>query len=152
MFDLKAKLLAQGLITKEQIDKAESEKKRSKEKVPLSFEQRERKKALEQLKSLQKNEQYVTIRKWVNFNRLDKEGLLNADTEKFFVSTNDAQVTWLSLPKSVIAQIASGQAGVISYMSNHGITHAVVPRDIAEDVSEIFPEWLKVLHDREDGA
>jgi hypothetical protein len=48
--------------------------------------------------------------------------------------------------KLLICQIACGKAGVISYMSNHGLTHAVVPRDIAEDIGEVFPEWLKVLN------
>ena len=31
-------------------------------------------------------------------------------------------------------------------MSNYGLTHAVVPREIAEDVGEVFPDWLKVLN------
>jgi uncharacterized protein YaiL (DUF2058 family) len=145
MFDLKAKLLAQGLVTKEQIEKAEQEKKRPQENND-NFESRERQKALLQLKSQNKNEQYTTVRKWVDFNRLDKEGM-PGDYEKFFVSTKDNQVTWLTLPKSVIEAISSGKAGVINYMSNHGLVHAVVPRDIAEDIGQIFPEWLKVLNE-----
>lgn len=147
MFDLKAKLLAQGLVTKEQVEKAEKEITRPKIHAVDNFDERERKKTLLQLKSQPKSDQYITIRKWVDFNRLDKESLVNLDCEKFFITTKDNQMTWLTLPKSVIEQIAQGKAGVISYMSNHGLTHAVVPRDIAEDVGELFPDWLKVLNE-----
>lgn len=146
MFDLKAKLLAQGFVTKEQIEKVDQKAKRSQEPVD-NFELRERKKALLQLKSLNKNEQYVTIRKWVDMNRLDKEAYGLSDQERFFISTKENQVSWLTLATSVVEKITNGKAGVISYMSNHGLVHAVVPRDIAEDVGQIFPEWLKVLHD-----
>jgi hypothetical protein len=31
-------------------------------------------------------------------------------------------------------------------MGNHGMAHAVVPRDIAEDVGQVFADWLKVLN------
>lgn len=143
MFDLKAKLLAQGLVTKEQIDKLETKKSTTK----VEFSSFDRKKSLAQLKAQNKSEQYITIRKWVDKNRLDKESAALKDWEKFFITTKDNQVTWLTLAKSVIEEISAGRASVISYMSNHGFTHAVVPRDIAEDVGEVFPEWIKVLND-----
>lgn len=154
MFDLKAKLLEKGLVTKEQADKASAEKQREKQKKSEpkvsedDFLVKEREKTLNALKAQGKGEQYVTIRKWVDFNRLDKTSQVSLDCEKFFLSTKDNQVTWLTLKKEVIEEIRSGRAGVISYMSNHGLTHAVVPRDIAEDVGTVFPEWLKVLNDK----
>lgn len=153
MFDLKAKLLQKGLVTKEQVDKVMAEKKNSVNPAKKSprgddFAAKERVKALNNLKAQTKAEQYVTIRKWVEINRLDKSSHASVDSEKFFLTTKDNQVSWLTLRKDVIDAITKGHAGVIAYMSNHGLTHAVVPRDIAEDVGEVFPEWLKVLNDQ----
>ncbi len=152
MFDLKAKLLAKGLVTKEQVDKVSSEKERKSRdsKMPVAKEDdflvRERKKVLAALKAQTKAEQYVTIRKWVDLNRVDKVAYGLNDSEKFFFNAADNQVTWLTLHKSVIEDIKTGRVGVIAYMSNHGLTHAVVPRDIAEDVGEVFQDWLRVLN------
>jgi uncharacterized protein YaiL (DUF2058 family) len=141
MFDLKAQMLKKGLITKEQ---AESSKKTQK---TDNFLLKERAKTLDSLKTKNKSEQYATIRKWVDLNRLDKPDLVSIDDEKFFFSTNDEQISWLTLKKPVVEEIKSGKAGVISYMSHHGLTHAVVEREIAQDVGELFPAWLKVLND-----
>ncbi|HXW53996.1 MAG TPA: hypothetical protein VEL47_07815, partial [Myxococcota bacterium] len=107
---------------------------------------RERKRALEHLKTQVKAEQYVVIRKWVDLNRLDKARHASLDGEKFFFPSVDNQITWLTLRKDVIEAIQQGKAGVIAYMGNHGLTHAVVPKDIAEDVYLIFPDWLRVLN------
>src|SRR5580704_6199768 len=129
MFDLKAKLLAKGLVTQEQVDKAATQKSRPRHKknVPPptdeQFLSRERHKALASLKAQNKGEQYVTIRKWVDFNRVDKVPYGLDDSEKFFFNTEDNQVTWLTLHKSVVEEIRTGRAGVIAYMSNHGLTH-----------------------------
>lgn len=151
MFDLKAKLLAKGLVTKEQVDKVTAEKKPTssrKAHVDDDFLTKDRKRALQSLKAQTKSEQYLTIRKWVDLNRLDKSSHSILDCEKFFITSKDNQVTWITIHKDVIESIKQGNAGVIAYMSNHGLTHAVVPRDIAEDVGEVFPEWLKVLNDK----
>jgi uncharacterized protein YaiL (DUF2058 family) len=153
MFDLKAKLLAKGLVTPEQVEKIALEKRQESLNQTLpkesgDFLTKERQRILENLKNLPKSEQYVTIRKWVDINRLDKSSVHLTDGEKFFIPTKDNQVTWLLLSSAVLEAIKNGAAGVIAYMSNHGLTHAVVPRDIAEDVEQIFPDWLKVLNDK----
>lgn len=155
MFDLKAKLLEKGLVTKEHVEKitAEKQNRNQKQAAPFhpareDFAAKERVKALNALKSEAKADQYLTIRKWVDINRLDKTSHSLIDCEKFFLTGKDNQVSWLSLKKEVVQAIGRGDAGVIAYMSNHGLTHAVVPRDIAEDVSEVFPDWLKVLNDK----
>jgi hypothetical protein len=147
MFNLKEKLLAQGLVTKEQVHKIDAEKKPAN--TPREFESLDRDKAVVQLLAASKSEQYSIIRKWVDINRLDKPHLVNLDAEKFFINTKDQQVTWLTLPKEIINLITKGQAGVISYMSHHGLTHAVVAREIAEDVAKAYPDWLKVLNNLE---
>lgn len=154
MFDLKAKLLEKGLVTKEQVQKIDQEKQKKHHtnkdaiKAPIDIQDRERAKALSQLKSADKNEQYALIRKWVDFNRRDRATDISLDCEKFFIPAKDGQITWLTLKKDIIEEIKNGNLGVIAYMSNHGLTHAVVPRDIAEDVSQVFPDWLKVLNDK----
>lgn len=147
MFDLKAKLLEKGLVTKEQADKASADKNKASSKHrAVDFIEVDRQKAQNQLKSQTKAEQYITIRKWVDINRLDKPGLAHIDDEKFFFEV-DGQLTWLTLKPDVVEAIKTGHAGIIAYMSNHGLTHAVVKRDIAEDVKSVFPAWLRVLHE-----
>lgn len=155
MFDLKAKLLAKGLVTKEQVDKVDAQKEKRSNRANNSppareedFLERERKKVLASLRAQTKAEQYLTIRKWVDLNRVDKMPYGLDDGEKFFFNAHDNQVTWLTLAKPVVEQIRTGRAGVIAYMSNHGLTHAVVPREIAEDVGAVFPDWLRVLNDQ----
>ena len=138
MFNLKDKLLAKGLISKEQISKLE-------QKAQPKPSQDE-KKFVNELKNQDKVQQYITIRKWVDKNRLDKEFISALDTQKFFINSKDAQVSWLNLTPEVIKKIEEGHAGVIAYMSNNGLAHAVVPKDIALDVGEVFPLWLKVLN------
>lgn len=150
MFDLKAQLLQKGLVTEEQIKKVDQEKQKNTKKSNQSANEldKERAKALSNLKSSDKNEQYLIIRRWVDINRKDKPTDVSLDCEKFFLTGKDGQITWLTLKKEVIDAIKNGSLGVIAYMSNHGLTHAVVPRDIAEDVGEVFPDWLKVLNDK----
>lgn len=146
MFDLKAKLLEKGLVTKEQVDKISAKKPHDQKNASANFADRERKKVLQQLLAQSKSEQYLTIRKWVDNNRQDKKPFGLDDGEKFFFTTEENQITWLTLAKSVVEDIKQGRSGVIAYMSNHGLTHAVVPRDIAEDVGEAFPAWLRILN------
>lgn len=148
MFDLKAKLLAQGLVTKEQVEKITSQKKMASGHDHDGFLVKDRKKALSHLKTEGKSEQYIIIRRWVDLNRLDKEAHVSLDCEKFFFNTSVDQISWLTLKQEVIDEIKRGNACVIAYMSNHGLTHAVVPRDIAEDVKEVFPDWVRVLNDK----
>lgn len=73
----------------------------------------------------------------MDINRLDKPGLTDIDDEKFFFEV-DGQLTWLTLKPDVVEAIKTGQAGIVAYMSNHGLIHAVVKRDIAEDVKSVF--------------
>lgn len=142
MFNLKDKLLKQGLVTKEMLNnmaKAEEEAKSKKSAL------KDRNHKLNQLKKQNKNDQYATIRQWVDLNRLDKSSEASLDDEKFFFNDND-KLSWLRLNKNIIDQIKNGDAGIIAYMSNHGLAHAVLPKDIVQDIAQIFPDWLKVLN------
>lgn len=152
MLDLKSKLLAAGLVTKEQVERVEKQKsaprqpkKEFSKAQALSFEEKERIRQREELKKLPKPEQYELIRKWVNRNRLDRATPIDADFEKFFFQGADGTVSWLTLEKSVHEKITQGSAGITAYMSNHGLAHCVMPRDIVEDIAEVFPAWLRVL-------
>ena len=153
MLDLKSKLLALGLVTQEQVKKAEQEKTKRpkprrefKQKPVDDFEQRQRHKQLEELKNMPKNEQYDLIRRWVSRNRLDKDNSAPLETsEKYFFNKADQSIGWLTLEPDVLAQINDGRAGIMAYMSNSGLAHCVVPKDIVEDVAHVFPEWARVL-------
>ncbi len=123
MLDLKAKLLKAGLVTEKQIERAGQKRPPNK------------------LKGLGKAEQYETIRRWVEKNRLDK----GIGTEKYFFEKPDKGISWLSLELEVKAKLDSGDAGLVAYMSNNGLAHTVLPRDIVEDIVDIFPDWLRVL-------
>ncbi len=182
MLDLKSKLLAAGLITKEQSDNADREKEEQKkaraqkrrEPPPASrarppvrprpqprpqpkprpqprydnFEEKQRDKQMNTLRSVPKNEQYDIVRRWVDRNRLDKHtGVLPENTERFFFQKADSTISWLTLETSVHAQVTDGKAAIMAFMSNHGLAHCVIQRDIAEDVALVFPFWLRVLKD-----
>lgn len=152
MLDLKSKLLAAGLVTKEQVDRVEQSKfakkgprNAVKAKGP-SFEEKERSRHLEELKKLIKTEQYELIRKWVTRNRIDKSSTINSESlEKFFFQCADGSVSWLTLDKSIHEKVTDGSAGITAFMSHHGLTHCVLPRDIVEDIAAVFPSWLRVL-------
>lgn len=143
MFDLKEKLLAKGLVTKDQVAKAERDHA-SKKPTKKNYVDADRQKSLNQLRSLCKNDQYDLIRRWVLNNRLDKTSI--DATEKFFFDI-DGQVSWLSVTPPVAEQIKNGVAGIIAFYGHHGLSHAAVPRDIVEDVGQVFPTWIRILND-----
>ncbi len=156
MLDLKYKLLAAGLVTQAQVDKISEQKlnkktKRpplpAKKKAPVDdFEMRQRQKQLEELKSLARNEQYDLIRRWVIRNRIDLvSGLPSDNAQKYFFQKVGRNISWLTLEPEVYAQVVEGKAGIMAFMSNHGLAHCVLPYDIIEDVASVFPEWLRVL-------
>jgi hypothetical protein len=43
--------------------------------------------------------------------------------------------------------LGDGSAGIVAFMSHHGLAHCVVPRVLAEDIARLFPFWLRVLKD-----
>lgn len=113
-----------------------------------NFEAKQRDKQLALLKTLSRNEQYDMIRRWVERNRFDKHtAQLPEKTERFFFQKMDGSITWLTLDAAVHTQVTDGKAAIIAHMSHHGLAHCVVPVDIAEDVAQVFPYWLRVLKD-----
>lgn len=144
MFDLRAKLLEKGLISEEQAARVRPQK--PKPRPSDNFLDDQRRSDVADLLARSRQERYAIIRRWVERNRLDKGSALSEGCEKFFLPCHGDRVSWLTLKKEVIDAIKEGRAGVISYMGNHGMAHAVVPREIAEDVGQVFADWLKVLN------
>ncbi|MBL4818763.1 MAG: hypothetical protein JKY15_05980 [Deltaproteobacteria bacterium] len=123
MLDLKAQLLQAGLVSEKQVERASKKRPENK------------------LKGLSKAEQYGIIRRWVDKNRLDREFA----EEKFFFEKPDKSVSWLRVSSETLKKIQAGDAGLTAYMSNSGLAHTTLPRDIVEDIIDIFPDWLRVL-------
>lgn len=145
MLNLKDQLLKKGLVTKAQVEKIEKEQ--NSKNHPKSFDEFNQEKALEKLKSQNKAEKYATIRKWVDLNRLDKSQKM-LEGEKFFFETIEKEISWLTLDLELIKDIKEGKAAIIAYMSHHGLTHAVIGKEIASDIAQIFPDWIRVFNRR----
>lgn len=187
MLDLKAKLLAAGLVTEKQVEavrdeeRVEAERRRARRQAnkargpggkgrgkgprgkgprnkgggkgrgrgPQSdadFAGRQREKSVAKLKAAEKAEQYEMVRRWVKQTRLDDPKALPAeDAQRFHFKKFDGTISWFTLEAPILEKLKSGEAGIIAYMSNNGIAHVIVPRDLAEDVAEAHPMWLRHL-------
>jgi hypothetical protein len=150
MLDLKAKLLEAGVVSEddaERVEREEADKQRKKAQRQADKKERSRwKKRITQLQSAGKSEQYETIRGWVQRTRLDPEkGLPSEEADRFHYETADGKVSWLTLEPDVKEKITKGEAGIIAWMSFNGLKHCVVPRDVAEDVGAVRPEWVRHL-------
>lgn len=151
MLDLKAKLASAGLVTKEDIERAEKEKRRAKNKgrgkgrsgppAPAHLGL-----PVQKLRDAPKAEQYETIRRWIEKVRLDPAEAVPSDSAKtFHFARANGKIGKLMLEPDLIERLKKGSAGLVSYMSNHGLAHAVVPTEGAKAVAEIFPLWLRLL-------
>lgn len=178
MLDLKAKLLAAGLVTEEQVEKVEREEDEKRRKRREQREQREQRKThgkrppkgpgkgkkgppaaaderadqerwqkrLAALKEGGKSEQYDAIRTWVQRTRIDAVKAIPTEAaERFHFARHDEGIASLTLEPEVRAKLLDGSAGICVFMSNNGLTHCVVPRDVALDIGAVRPEWVRVL-------
>lgn len=100
------------------------------------------------LQSGNKGEAYDAIRRAVDHSRLDPaHGIPGEHAEAFHFSTAAGQLSRLTLEPEARAALTDGSAGLIAFMSHHGLAHCVVPRPLAEAVHAVFPLWLRVLKD-----
>lgn len=169
MLDLKQKLLQAGLVTEEEVKRVEREAEEAKAKKADPRKKRKGKKGrgpgafanedarwqkrIEELKAAGKSEQYEAIRSWVQKTRLDPVGSIPSEAaERFYFERHDGSIAHLILEPDVREKVKAGEAAIIAFMSNNGLAHAVVPRDVALDVKEIRPEWLRVLETQGAGA
>lgn len=150
MLDLKAKLLEAGVIGEEdaeRVEKEEAQKRAAKANKQAEKKERARwKKRIKKLQDSGKSDQYEAIRGWVQRTRLDPEkGLPSEKADRFHYETYEGKVSWLTLEPDVKEKLAKGEAGLIAWMSHNGLKHCVVPQDVARDVGEILPEWVRHL-------
>ena len=151
MLDLKAKLASAGLVTPEDIERVEKNKKRhSRSKRSKNPAQKQGSNsaglAISKLAGKPKSEVYEAVRRWVDKVRLDRAGSIPSETaQTFHFVEASGKVGRLYLEPPVIEQLRKGEAGVIAYMSNHGLAHAVVPSAGAASIGELNPMWLRML-------
>ena len=154
MLDLKAKLAAAGLVSREAL---EAEERRAKEKAEKAKARAEKAKAgggraasgldMAALASAGKGARYEAIRRAVEGQRLDSPGPVpSASAEPFHFTAQGGGIARIYCEPRAQAALAEGAAGVVAFMSNHGLAHAAVPRALAADVGALFPLWLRVLN------
>lgn len=91
---------------------------------------------------------YDAIRRAVDRARLDALlAIPGEQAEAFHFTTAAGQLSRLMLEPAVRTALADGTAGIVAFMSHHGLAHCVVPRPLADDIFRIFPLWLRVLKD-----
>ena len=182
MLDLKAKLLAAGVVTAEQVKKVEDDEAAKRQRAKEARERREQqqrrgpaptpqqakkgavddedekrarrehewneaqrwRQRLDAHKTAGKSEQYEAVRGWVLRDRLDNRQITEAAT-RFHFAKDDGAVAHLTVEPDVRARLVEGSAAVVCFMGYNGLEHAVVPKDVADDVRTVKPEWLRHL-------
>jgi hypothetical protein len=96
------------------------------------------------LKSLGKSEQFEAVRGWVMKFRLDNTKITEAAV-KFHYVQGDGAVAHLTVEPGVQELLAAGGAGIVSFLGYNGREHAAVPVDVALDVVDVLPAWLRHL-------
>lgn len=155
MLDLKAKLASAGLVTPEDIERAE--KAKAKERASARHGRgssgggsRARSQTaglpVKALQGKPKAEVYEAVRRWIERVRLDAAGgIPGEDTKPYHFPEATGRIGRLMLDPRVVARLEAGEAGVVAFMSNHGLAHAVVPAEGARAIGELQPMWLRVL-------
>ena len=176
MLDLKAKLAAAGVVTKEQVDKFDEEQAQARNKKkqnqaraaePKPSRDRSQNKRSSQkrktgkrpqeahpsgvdvgtLKTLNRGDAYARIRKIIDHSRLDdKERTIpKPDDQIFNFVTSTGRVSRLYLTEATVKTLSEGTSAISSFMSHHGLSHCVLPKEVALALAEVFPLWLRHL-------
>ncbi|MEM7156757.1 MAG: hypothetical protein AAF799_28165 [Myxococcota bacterium] len=152
MLDLKAKLAAAGLVTKKDVARAEKAKQGGKRKKKRGGRGGGKgdggpsRLRIKQLRDKPKGEQYDAVRRFIERVRLEDPGRLPTEAAKpFHFTTAKGQIGRMVLEPEVYGWVTEGGAGIVAFMSNHGLAHAAVPAAAARDLAELFPLWLRVL-------
>ncbi|MBL4635725.1 MAG: hypothetical protein JKY56_17825 [Kofleriaceae bacterium] len=106
---------------------------------------------VETLKSLNKGEAYVRIRKVVEHSRLDdkEQTIPGVDDQTFNFVTAQGRISKLYVTVKTAKSLSDGNAAICAFMSHHGLSHCVLPKDIALDFAQVFPLWLRHLRGHE---
>lgn len=166
MLDLKAKLAAAGLVTPEDLARAEAQRGNQRpKKTPgkagkpgkagrsgMSGRSGKPAPALDVASlskldpNLDKNKLYDAVRRFVEATRLDPVGRVPSDQARsFHFPTEQGAVGRLVIEPHVSHALAQGEAAVVAYMSNHGLAHAVLASDGARAIAKLFPAWIRSL-------
>lgn len=149
MLDLKAKLASAGLVTDEDIQRVEKAKRakgKRKGRGRGGGAKAPHKLDVAALSNLSRGEAYAEVRRWVERVRLDPPNKTpSEDAKTFHFATAKGPLGRLVVEPDVHGWLSDGAAGVIAFMSNHGLAHAVVPAEAARALAEVFPIWLRVL-------
>lgn len=161
MLDLKSKLAAAGLVTQKDIERVDKDKGGAKKKARRGTNQPRGKGggasgaaarggvprlAVATLRTQPKGEQYDAVRRFIERVRLDDPARPPTEqAQTFHFTTAKGQIGRLVLEPEVLGWVQEGSAGVVAYMSNHGVAHAVAPAAAARELAELFPLWLRVL-------
>lgn len=101
-------------------------------------------KRLGELAAAGKAEQYEAVRGWVLRHRLDSKQISEAAVRFHFMRA-DGTLSHLTVEPDVKERLASGEAALVAFMGFNGLEHTVVPRDLALDIQQVKPEWLRAL-------
>jgi hypothetical protein len=155
MLDLKAKLASAGLVSAEDIERVERSKQRRRERgrsgkaEPGSREEDPEAAIARLVASLRdrpKGEIYETVRRWVDRVRLDSGARTpSATASTFHFPEHTGKIGRLVLEPELVGRLERAEAGVVAFMSNHGLAHAVVPAVDARGIASLMPHWLRVL-------
>ncbi|TPV93536.1 MAG: hypothetical protein B7733_19865 [Myxococcales bacterium FL481] len=150
MLDLKAKLAAAGVVTKEQVREAENRERRKREANRNRQRSRNQGSGVVDVRDLQaanRGDAYLRIRSIVAKHRRDADGTLvpSADARPFGFVDASGKLRQLLLEPDVHQSVSEGKAAISAYMSNNGLAHCVLPRAIALDLAKVFPLWLRTL-------
>ena len=150
MLDLKAKLASAGLVSQEDVDRIEKSGRKDKRAharggaTPPAG--RQAKLPVDALRDKAKAEVYDAVRRWIEKARLDPVGgTPSADARVYHFPEASGRIGRLVLEPAIVALLENGEAGVVAFMSNHGLAHAVVHAAGARQLAELLPLWLRVL-------
>ncbi len=146
MLDLKAKLAAAGLVTKEDVERAERGRKGKQASSAKPAQDKRPRLPVKQLRGKPKGEIYDAVRRFVERVREDDPSAPPSDTARtFHFPTALGKAGRLVLEPDLATKIEGGDSAVVAFMSNHGLAHAVVPAAAGVEIAEIMPLWLRVL-------
>jgi hypothetical protein len=151
MLDLKAKLASAGLVSQEDVDRIEKggRKKKGSARARLGASPPAGKQAklpVAALREKTKAEIYEAVRRWIEKARLDPVGgTPSADARVYHFPEASGRIGRLVLEPGLVELLENGEAGVIAFMSNHGLAHAVVNAAGAKAIAELNPLWLRAL-------
>jgi hypothetical protein len=151
MLDLKAKLASAGLVSQEDVDRIEKERtgKKSPRRPPggpASAGRAGKLLPVAALRDKPKAELYEAVRRWLEKARLDPVGgTPSADARVYHFPEASGRIGRLVLEPAIVELLEKGEAGVVAFMSNHGLAHAVVGAAGARALAELNPQWLRVL-------